>query len=368
MMPTLYVSTRKGLFTITRHQRGMWSIEDAAFLGDSVSLMLPDRRDGARYVAFGLGHFGVKLRRSRDHGETWDELAAPAFPPMPEGTESKLSDGRPWPWRVDQIWSLEAGHEPNQLWCGTIGGGLFRSDDAGDSWRLVESLWNEPFRKEWFGGGADMPGIHSVCVHPTQKGSLLVGVSCGGAWRSDDAGLTWRSSAKGMYAAFMPPERKYDEFIQDPHRIVQSPSDPRRLWTQHHNAIFRSDDGGATWNDVPDVAPSVFGFAVAVHPHEPDTAWFVPMKSDETRHPVNGELVVTRTRDAGKTFTTLCTGLPQQHAYDVTYRHALDVADDGETLAFGTTTGSLYVTEDGGDTWSCIAGNLPPVYAVRFGA
>jgi hypothetical protein len=368
MMPTLYVSTRKGLFTITRHQRGMWSIEDAAFLGDSVSLMLPDRRDGARYVAFGLGHFGVKLRRSRDHGETWTSSPRPRSrrcPRAPNRSSRTAARGR-----GASIRSGRSRPVTNRISCGAArsAAGLFRSDDAGDSWRLVESLWNEPFRKEWFGGGADMPGIHSVCVHPTQKGSLLVGVSCGGAWRSDDAGLTWRSSAKGMYAAFMPPERKYDEFIQDPHRIVQSPSDPRRLWTQHHNAIFRSDDGGATWNDVPDVAPSVFGFAVAVHPHEPDTAWFVPMKSDETRHPVNGELVVTRTRDAGKTFTTLCTGLPQQHAYDVTYRHALDVADDGETLAFGTTTGSLYVTEDGGDTWSCIAGNLPPVYAVRFGA
>lgn len=367
-MTSLFVSTRKGLFRLRR--RDGFRVGDPAFLGDSVSLTLADARDGAIYAGLGLGHFGVKLRRSRDDGRTWDDLPAPAFPPMPEGEDATMTDGRPWPWRVDQIWALEAGHarEPGRLWCGTIGGGLFRSDDAGESWSLVDALWNAPERREWFGGGADLPGIHSICVHPNDPARLVVGVSCGGVWQSRDGGASWALTAKGMVAAFMPDGRQADPAIQDVHRVVQSPSSPSRFWAQHHNAMYRSDDGGLTWIDLPDVAPSVFGFAVAVHPRDPDTAWFVPMTSDMQRYPVDGRLVVNRTRDGGRTFEALGDGLPSEHAYDVVYRHALDVHADGETLAFGTTTGSLFVSEDGGERFRCVATHLPPVYAVRFSA
>jgi hypothetical protein len=114
------------------------------------------------------------------------------------------------------------------------------------------------------------------------------------------------------------------------------------------------------------VRPSVFGFAVAAHPTDPATAWFVPSIKDEKRYPVDGKVVVTRTRDGGRSFQTLTKGLPQEHAYDLTFRHALDVDETGTRLAFGSTTGSLWVSEDGGDGWQAVSLNLPPVYAVRF--
>lgn len=361
MNERIFVATRKGLFSFVSD-----AIERVSFLGDAVSLSLYDRRDGTLYAALGLGHFGVKLRRSRDLGVTWEEIAAPAFPPMPEGHVETLADGRPWPWRVEQIWSLEAGAREGELWCGTIGGGLFRSRDRGETWELVRSLWDHPKRKEWFGGGADMPGIHSICVDPKSAGSLLVGVSCGGAWRTRDDGETWELSAEGMFAAFMPPPRRNDPAIQDPHRIVQCKGAPSRLWCQHHNGVFRSDDEGRTWLEVPDVKPSVFGFAVAVHPTDPDTAWLVPAVKDETRVPVDAKVVVSRTRDGGKTWEVLDRGLPPPPAYDLTYRHALDVDSAGARLAFGSTTGSLWITEDAGDRWRCLSTHLPPIYAVRF--
>lgn len=362
----LFVSTRKGLFCLVR-DGSWWNIERVCFLGDAVSLSMFDARDGSLYAALGLGHFGVKLRRSRDLGATWEELPAPAFPKQPEGVVEALPDGKPWPWRVEQVWALEAGAAPGELWCGTIGGGLFRSRDSGASWELARGLWDHPRRKEWFGGGADLPGIHSICVHPTDRRAMLLGVSCGGAWRSQDGGETWAPSSKGMFAEYMPPQRRDDEAIQDPHRIVQCPSRPERLWTQHHNGVFRSDDGGRTWVSIANVTPSVFGFAVAVHPTDPDTAWLVPAVKDEQRVPVEARVVVARTRDAGKTWEPLRRGLPQTHAYDIVFRHALDVDETGKRLAFGSTTGSLWATDDGGDAWSCVSNHLPPIYAVRFG-
>ena len=136
---------------------------------------------------------------------------------------------------------------------------------------------------------------------------------------------------------------------------------------QHHNGIFRFTDRAASWSEIKNVNPSAFGFAVAVHPRDAETVWLVPALKDEKRYPADGRVVVNRTRDGGKTFETLTTGLPQQHAYDLVYRHALDIDESGEVLAFGSTTGSLWVTENGGDSWQTVSSNLPPIHSVRFG-
>jgi hypothetical protein len=367
MTKRLYLTTRKGLFTVERNGSG-WGIARTAFLGDTLTVMLPDARDGSLYAACHHGHFGCKLHRSRDGGDTWQELAVPTYPTQPEGQEERDMFGKVMPWRLDRIWALEAGHadEPGVLWCGTIPGGLFRSEDSGASWELVRSLWDHPQRKEWFGGGADLPGIHSVCVDPRDRRRVLVGVSCGGVWVTTDGGATWNCRADGMWAAYMPPEKKDYPNIQDAHRLVHCPARPDCLWVQHHNGVFRSTDGAASWQEVKDLHPSVFGFAVAVHPRDPETAWFVPAIKDELRIPVAGQVVVTRTRDGGRTCEILRKGLPQDHAYDLTYRHGLDVDDTGDCLAFGSTTGSLWVSEDQGDSWQAVGEHLPPIYCVRF--
>jgi hypothetical protein len=276
----------------------------------------------------------------------------------------------PIPWKLEKIWALEPGHaeEPGVLWCGTIPGGLFRSEDRGSSWQMVRSLWDEPRRREWVGGGADLPGIHSICVDPRDKRRVAVGVSCGGVWLTEDGGASWACRAEGMRAAYMPPEKQYDPNVQDPHRVVQCRTRPDCMWAQHHNGIFRTTDGAGSWQEITTIEPSVFGFAVAVHPHDAETAWFVPAIKDEMRIPVAGQVVVTRTRDGGKTSTVLRKGLPQEHAYDITYRHALDIDGAGERLAFGTTTGSLWVSDDLGDSWQTVSQHLPPIYCVRFAA
>jgi hypothetical protein len=363
MSDRILVSTRKGLFELQR-AHGRWSICRTSFLGDSVSLTAKSPVDGTLYAALGLGHFGVKLRASTDGGQSWRELTAPAFPKKPEGLDEKLPDGKPWPWRVEQIWALES--VGDTLWCGTIGGGLFRSKDKGQSWELVRGLWDHPMRKNWFGGGTEAPGIHSICPNPKDANDLIIGVSCGGAWRTRDGGEHWEVACKGMMAEYMPPERREDPSVQDPHMVARCAAQPDRLWTQHHNGVFRTDDAGGNWVNIADSAPSVFGFAMAVHPKNPDIAWRVPAIKDEQRVPVAGRVVVSRTRDAGKSWEVLSQGLPQEHAYDLTLRHALDVDGSGERLAFGSTTGSLWVSENSGDSWAHISAHLPPVYAVRF--
>jgi len=369
MSDRIMVATRKGLFTVERNggQGGAWRVTTADFLGDNVSIALADPRDGTRYAALDHGHFGVKLHRARN-GDDWEECVAPAYPPKPEAEVDQDPWGKEIPWSTVRIWALEpgGGDDPGLMWCGTLPGGLFRSTDGGTSWELVRTLWDHPLRKKWFGGGADLPGLHSICVDPRDSRCLRVGVSCGGVWQSDDGGESWNCRAEGMRAAYMPPEGQYDPNIQDPHRLVQCRDAPEALWVQHHNGIFRSTDGSESWTEIEDARPSNFGFAVAVHPSEPDTAWFVPGIKDELRIPVDGKLVVTRTRDGGQTFDILDNGLPREHAYDIVFRHALDIDASGDRLAFGSTTGGLWVTEDQGDTWQCVSHSLPPVYSVRF--
>lgn len=361
----LLVSTRKGLFVLEADGAD-WRIARTCFLGDHVNLAMADPRDGSWYVALDLGHFGCKLQRSTDHGVSWRECAVPAYP---EGAMANVGDGKPsQPATLKLVWALAPGgpSEAGRLWAGTIPGGLFRSDDQGGSWQLVRSLWEHVERGDWFGGGYDWPGIHSVCVDPRDPRCVRIAVSTGGVWRSDDAGDTWRQTADGMRAEYMPPDRAFDPGVQDVHRMVQCAGQPRAFWAQHHNGIFRSTADGGDWQEIPEAGPAVFGFAVAVHPADPDTAWFVPATKDEKRYPVGGELVVTRTRDGGRSFDVLRAGLPAEPAYDLVYRHSLAIDDSGDRLAFGSTTGGLWTTADQGDTWRMLPARLPPVLAVTY--
>ena len=366
MSDTILVSTRKGLFTVARGAAG-WRITDTAFLGDNVSITLSDGRDGRRYAALDHGHFGVKLHR-QDNGGAWQEIAVPVYPAKPEGYEENDMWGRPLAWSTARIWALEAGgaDQPGVIWCGTQPGGLFRSSDHGATWEMMRSLWDDPLRKKWMGGGADLPGIHSIVVDPRNSKCVWIAVSTGGVWYTGDGGATWSLRGEGMRADHVPPEFTNHPLSQDVHRLVQCPAAPQRMWVQHHNGIFVSSDEGRNFKEVTGVEPSTFGFGVVVHPTDPDTAWFVPEIKDEKRIPRDGRLVVTRTRDGARTFETLTRGLPQEHAYDVVYRHALARDAKGQRLAIGSTTGGLWVSEDQGDSWSMVSHTLPPVYAVTF--
>lgn len=347
------VSTRKGLFVFAREDRG-WRVAQSHFVGSPVTLSLADPRDGSLYAALNLGHFGPKLHRSDDHGATWSEIAVPAFP---------KSEGNPI---LKQVWSLEAGGagEPDTLWAGGIPAGLFVSRDRGATWSIIESLWNLPERARWFGGGYDDAGIHSILVDPRDATHLIVGISCGGVWETRDGGQSWASRVDGMYAAYVPLEQKFDTAVQDPHRVARCTASPDILWIQHHNGVFHSTNGGVRWNELfPPV--SNFGFAVAAHPKDPQTAWFVPAMSDQRREPVDATLRVTRTRDGGRSFETFGEGLPSP-AYDLVYRHGLGVDGRGECLVMGSTTGGLWFSDNAGESWRLEPTRLPPIYAVQM--
>ena len=364
MSDRILVSTRKGMFTLAR-ANGAWAVDRVAFLGDNVNLTLADPRDGGWYAALDLGHFGAKLHRSHDRGLSWSECAVPAYG---DDDEVISGDGKPpRPATLRLLWALAPGgnEEPGRLWAGTLPGGLFRSDDRGASWQLVRTLWDRPERHEWNGGGYDDPGLHSICVDPRDARRLRVAVSTGGVWGSDDGGGDWWLGGEGLRAEYMPPARAFEPNVQDVHRLVQCASAPDRLWAQHHNGVFRSDDAGRRWQELT-VPPSAFGFAVAVHPRDADTAWFVPATKDERRIPVDAQVVVARTRDGGRSFDVLRDGLPQQHAYDLVYRHALAVDGTGERLAFGSTTGGVWTSDDQGDHWTLLPARLPPVLAMEF--
>jgi hypothetical protein len=176
-----------------------------------------------------------------------------------------------------------------------------------------------------------------------------------------------RLQAHGMRAAYMPPDQADNPNTQDPHRIVRSPAQPDVLWCQHHNGIWRSIDNAQSWQEVTAAPLSSFGFALAVHPRQADTAWFVPGVADQQRVPVDAALAVNRTRDGGRSFETLRAGLPQRNCYDLVYRHGLAVDSSGNGLLMGSTTGGLWASDDGGDHWSVAAAHFPPIHAVRFG-
>jgi hypothetical protein len=284
------------------------------------------------------------------------------------GLEENDTWGRPLAWTTARIWALQNGgaDEPGVLWCGTLPGGLFRSTDHGGNWSICASLWNDPKRKQWSPGGADLPGLHSIIVDPRDSRRVWIAVSTGGVWFTDDAGETWSPRGNGMRAEYMPPELAHDPVSQDVHCLAQCAAHPERMWVQHHNGIFVSSDEARTFTEIANVEPSLFGFPVVAHPRDRDAAWFVPEIKDEKRIPRDGRLVVSRTRDGGKSFDILSDGLPQTHAYDVVYRHALTIDEAGERLAFGSTTGGLWVSENQGDAWNEITHTLPPIHAVRF--
>jgi hypothetical protein len=234
MSDHLLIAMRKGLFALERKRSG-WTSSLVGFPGIPVTNVL--RTDGILYAAIKYGHFGPKLHRSDDDDETWREIAAPAFPPDTADAPSLF-----------QIWTLEAGGRkyPDRLWIGAIPAGLFRSDDRGETWQLVSSLWNVPERARWFGGGFDAAGIHSISPDPRGEDRVFVAISCGGVWETRDSGGTWSALGKGLFAPYVPPEQAEDSAIQDPHRVFRCAATPDVMWMQHHAGIYRSTEPART--------------------------------------------------------------------------------------------------------------------------
>lgn len=386
MAHRILVGTRKGTFAVEK-EGGRWRPRLAGHAGVGVNYVARDPHTGRMWALLGHGHWGAKLSCS-DDGETWADAAAQIK--YPEGAryigqDFNLEDESGFGWTTEfrdatllKLWVVAFG--PNgRIYVGTIPGGLFTSDDGGDSFELNLPLWNHESRggdlfsgdglgdTKWFGTPASegefAAGIHSIAIDPRDPDHVLIAVSSAGVIETTDGGRSWHSRNKGMTMEHDPnPEA---EWGHDPHFIAQCPGQPDHIWQQNHAGVYFSNDGAATWTEVSKPEQGIhFGFPVAVDENDGRTAWLVPGRSDQQRMTIGGSLFVARTTDGGETWTELRAGLPQESAHDVVYRHALD--NRAGTLAFGSTTGNLYVSEDRGESWQTVSNNLPPIYSVRF--
>jgi serine/threonine protein kinase len=352
----LLVGTTKGAFILRSNaQRSRWDVGGPYFHGHNVYAMAYDARGGRHRIwASTQSYWGTMLRSSDDFGKSWtNPRQAPIRFPSDTGVSLK------------NIWQITLGRaeEPDVLYCGVEPAALFESRDAGETWSLVRGLFDHPHRPRWVPGNGGL-ALHSIVLDPTNARRMYVAISSGGVYKTGDGGTTWTAQNRGIRVIFMPD--KYPEFGQCVHKIAMHPARPERLFLQNHWGLYRSDNGAESWTDIANGVPSDFGFAVLVHPRNPDSVYIVPVESDEFRCACDGRLRVYRTRNAGASWEPLVRGLPQKRAYETVLRDAL-TADtfDPTGIYFGTRSGQLFGSSDEGRTWHKILEGLPSVVCVR---
>ncbi len=349
-MTELLLGTKKGLFILDGVPGDAFRIVDRAFAGEPVDYTMRDPRTGRLFATVTSPFYGPKIFY-RDDGD-WVQAEGVA---LPEDGDAAL----------ERIWVLAAGEEDGLLYAGGDPGVLFESRDGGASWALNAALWNHPTRPTWQPGGGGLC-LHSILTWPDDPDRLLVAVSAAGVWITEDGGRSWRQGNRGLLARYLPEETRETATALCVHHIERSPVRPQRLFMQFHGGVYRSDDGGESWQDIGSGLVSDFGFPLAVDPADPDSAYVIPLTADVDRVTPGGRVRVFETRDGGATWAGRGEGLPHADAYLTVLRLAFDRIgrDDGLELYFGTTTGEVYGTRDAGATWSTIADHLPPVYAL----
>ena len=355
----LLIGTAKGAFILgTDKSRKDWTAGGPYFPGRAIYALAHDQRDGRSrlWAAVNSSFWGSYLSTSEDFGRKWTEPETYNIK-FPDGTDTSLK----------QIWQIVAGHadEPNTLFCGVEPAALFRSDDAGESWSLVKGLYDHPHRPQWQPGGGGLC-LHTILPDPRNKRRMHIAISTGGVYRTDDGGQTWNSRNVGVRAQFLPPEQHYPEFGQCVHKIVSHPGNPDRLFLQNHWGLYKSEDGADSWTDIANGVPSDFGFAMEADPNNKDTAYIIPLESDEFRCTPEAKLRVYRTRNAGKSWEPLTKGLPQKNAFETVLRDGMSADNLQPTgIYFGTRSGKLFGSNDGGESWQTIVDGLPAVVCVK---
>jgi serine/threonine protein kinase len=353
----LLVGTTKGAFLLrSRPDRASWTVAGPYFHGQAIYSMAYDGRNG-RHRLWASTHspvWGALLRSTDDFGRTWtNPLEANIKFPADAGLS------------VKNIWQICIGREsePGKLYCGVEPAALFESGDAGESWSLVRGLFDHPHRPRWAPGNGGLC-LHTILPDPANHNRMYIAISAGGVYRTDDAGKSWQARNSGIRVVFAP--ERYPEFGQCVHKVALHPSFPDRLFLQSHWGLYRSDDGAETWQDIANGVPSDFGFPIVAHPHNPSSAYILPVESDEFRCTPNERLRVYRTRNAGASWEPLCRGLPQKGAYVTVLRDAM-TADSLHPagIYFGTRSGDLYASADEGKTWKKILDGLPPICCVK---
>lgn len=358
MTVLLAIGTSKGLFLArSAPDRRKWEIDGPHFPMTAVYSVAIDTRGSRPRLLAGVAssHFGPSVATSEDLGQTWEEPdSAPIA--FPEDTGVAL----------EQVWQLAPGpaDRPEVIFAGVQPSALFVSQDGGRRFDFVRGLWEHPHRGEW-GAGFGGQAIHTVLPHPSDPQRVLVAMSTGGVYRTEDGGTSWNASNSGIRAYFFP-DNEYPEFGQCVHKVAGHPSRPDRYFAQNHHGVYRSDDGGSSWNSIADGLPTDFGFAIVVHPHRPDVVYSFPIQADGMRFPPEKRCRVYRSEDAGGSWSGLSNGLPEQPYYACVLRDALACDDaDPAGVYFGSRAGEVFASADEGERWSQVAAHLPDVLCVR---
>jgi len=359
------VGTRKGAFVLTSDaKRERWDVSGPHFGGWEIYHLKGSPADPNRlYASQSSGWFGQVIQRSNDAGKTWEPVGNKFVYDGVPGTHLWY-DGTPRPWEFARVWHLEPSlTDPDTVYAGVQDAALFRSADGGQTWQELPGLRGHASASSWQPGAGGMC-LHTILLDPSHPGRIFIAISAAGAFRSDDAGKTWRPINRGLKSEMLPnPTAEVGHCV---HRIAMHRSRPGVLFMQKHWDVMRSDDAGESWHEVSGNLPTDFGFPIEVHAHEPDTIYVVPIKSDSEHYLPDGKLRVYRSRTGGNEWEALTKGLPQRHCYVNVLRDAMAVDSlDPCGVYFGTTGGQVYASADAGDSWTPIVRDLPSVVSVE---
>ncbi|SNR42897.1 Uncharacterized protein SAMN06264365_102273 [Actinoplanes regularis] len=361
----LLVGTRKGAFILTSDgARKDWTVDGPHFAGWEIyhvngSPAEPDRL----YASQSSGWFGQIMQRSDDGGKNWQAVGND-FAYQGEVGEHLWYDGTPRPWEFKRIWHLEPSPtDVDTVWAGGEDAALYKSTDGGQKWEELTGLRQHPTGPKWQPGAGGMC-LHTILLHPSDPDRMYVAISAAGAFRTDDGGATWQPINAGLRSDGIPDEDA--EVGHCVHRLALHPSRPDTLFMQKHWDVMRTDDAGGRWREVSGNLPTDFGFPIAVHAHQPETIYVVPITSDSLHYVMDGKLRVYRSRSGGEEWEPLTAGLPQSHCYVNVLRDAMAVDTLDECgVYFGTSGGQVYASADSGDNWTAIVRDLPPVLSVE---
>ena len=359
------VGTRKGAFVLTSDgKRKQWDVSGPHFAGWEMYHVKGSPADPNRlYASQSSGWSGQVIQRSNDGGQTWEPVGNKFVYDGVPGTH-QWYDGTPHPWEFKRVWHLEPSlHDPDTIYAGVEDAGMFRSTDGGQNWQELSGLREHGSGPRWQPGAGGLC-LHTILLDPSDPNRIFIAISAAGAFRSDDAGATWKPINRGLNSQYIPdPTAEVGHCV---HRIAMHRSRPGVLFMQKHWDVMRTDDAGELWTDISGNLPTDFGFVIDVHAHEPETVYVVPIKSDAEHFPMEGKLRVYRSRTGGNEWEPLTKGLPQSDCYVNVLREAMAVDSlDSCGVYFGTTGGQVYASSDAGDNWAPIVRDLPAVLSVE---